>query len=76
MATATSSAPTVRRGFILPCPKCFSSDGVHVNMANVDLFHCNECGEDFEDTDVRAIVEKWGPALVWLKSAPEYQEGE
>ena len=44
------------------CPKCMADATIHVNLTDGDAVTCQDCNEEYTVTDVRALVESWGPA--------------
>jgi hypothetical protein len=78
MASKTTQKP---KGFRLPCLKCQEANCVSLNLydfsgENGDEFRCYECEETFSLTDVRNILESYGPLMAWLELAPERKEDE
>lgn len=62
----------------LCCPRCNEVEAtISVDLDDLNRFHCNDCNEDFERSDVEAHIEmlraipgKWDTALVWIDTAP------
>jgi hypothetical protein len=57
----------------LPCPKCLNSAAVAVHLDDLgaaDCCRCAECEESFALADVRELVERWRPVLLWLATCP------
>jgi hypothetical protein len=74
MATATlpETAPkTQQHGWPhLRCIICGDEGTVHVNLADVHSFNCNECTNEFSDEVVRQQIEAWTAVLAWADLAP------
>jgi uncharacterized protein (DUF983 family) len=61
---------TVARGFDVACPRCFGRGNVYAEVGDTDNLWCRECDDSFTATQMRALVEEWGPLLRWLEAAP------
>lgn len=60
------------RGFNVPCILCGDADGsVTVDLADVTLFSCKQCGNDFSADDVEKSVNNWRRVLEWIATCPE-----
>lgn len=69
--TKTTDAKTTNRGFKgVPCIKCGETDCVRLDLADVKLFTCTSCEEEFAAEDVEAIISAWDGVLSWVKMAP------
>lgn len=77
-ATATESAPTVRRGFgNLPCPLCSEQGTVTLTLDDFEgeeACFCGECESTFSLATVRDFIAHWNRVLTWLDTAPALPE--
>jgi hypothetical protein len=56
---------------LLPCPLCGEQQAsVHLDLTDLDTFHCADCDSDFSASDVKAFIEKWSKVLAWCEMAP------
>jgi hypothetical protein len=56
----------------LPCPCCGEARAtVTLDLAGLDLFHCQDCDADFDAASVRAFIERWGKVLRWIDAVQE-----
>jgi Zn ribbon nucleic-acid-binding protein len=67
MATATKKAT---RGFATRCPACGEADTLTINVADVHLLTCGECGAETTADELRAIIAGYERLLEWLDTAP------
>lgn len=63
-----------RRGFAVRCLHCGGSEGVRLDLADLDTFSCSECNEEFDVADVRSAIEEWKSVLNWIDLAPESEK--
>jgi hypothetical protein len=70
-ATADGAAKETKKGWgTLPCPLCGEQQAtVHLDLTDLDTFHCCDCDSDFAAGDVRAFIERWTKVLAWLSAA-------
>lgn len=55
----------------LICPKCLAESCLKIDIADGDTITCPECEDEYSYTDVRAVVESWGPVVAkWLAAHP------
>lgn len=59
--------------FTVKCIKCLEPDAVSVRLDDVDCFHCKECEEDFETSDITAFVAEWQAVLAWTAGAEKFK---
>jgi hypothetical protein len=68
--TAPQTAPTARGFGELPCILCGQTCLIRVDLDDLSLFTCAECGQEFNVEDVRAHAAAWQRVLAWLDAAP------
>ena len=44
---------------------------MNVSLNDVSQFHCGECDETFELSEVKALIAGWLQVIQWIEQAPE-----
>lgn len=63
-----SAAPRTR-GFEARCILCGESGQLSLGLADLATFNCENCGNEFSETEVRAHLAEWRKVLAWLDAA-------
>jgi transcription initiation factor IIE alpha subunit len=63
----------IRRGFPVVCIRCGERETLSLSLDNATSFTCSDCDGEFTASDVRDVINEWGPVLSWIDSAPEFQ---
>lgn len=63
--------PNVPAVFNAPCIRC-GENAVSLDLDDLHQCRCRECEETFDVSDVRAMLNGWGPVLAWIDAAPQF----
>ena len=74
MTTANASlklaAPAAPEPFAnLRCIRCGENCCLSLHLDSLTVFTCRECGEDFELSEVHALLAEWQRLLTWIGQA-------
>jgi len=59
--------------FPVKCIKCLEPECINVRLDDLTLFHCRECDEDFEASEITEFLAGWQAVLAWTATAENFK---
>lgn len=56
------------------CPRCGEDVCIRLDLHDGDQLTCTGCESEYTVSQVREMVEAWGPLLAWLDAHPARQQ--